>query len=93
MPFVNFKTVNDKNLKMEFKKTTETCHIYSLRFWSLADTRRYKRGFVKKTSVMKLKSKEKSMTLSSLLMFSSEFHLERELCNTSVLSSHTWIKT
>ena len=33
------------------------------------------------------------MTSSSLLMFSPEFNLERELCNTSVLSSHTSIKT
>ena len=29
------------------------------------------------------------MTLTSLLMFSSEFNLERELYNTSVLPSHT----
>ena len=29
------------------------------------------------------------MTLTSLLMFSPEFNLERELYNTSVLSSHT----
>ena len=33
------------------------------------------------------------MTLTSLLMFSPEFNLERELCNTSVLSSHTSIIT
>ena len=33
------------------------------------------------------------MTSTSLLMFSPEFSLERELFNTSVLSSHTWIKT
>ena len=33
------------------------------------------------------------MTSTSLLMFSPEFSLERELLNTSVLSSHTWIKT
>ena len=29
------------------------------------------------------------MTSTSLLMFSPEFSLERELCNTSVLSSHS----
>ena len=29
------------------------------------------------------------MTLTSLLMFSPELNLERELCNTSVLSPHT----
>ena len=33
------------------------------------------------------------MTLTGILMFSPEFSLKRELCNTSVLSSHTWIKT
>ena len=31
--------------------------------------------------------------LTGLLMFSPEFNVERELCNTSVLSSHFWIKT
>ena len=29
----------------------------------------------------------------SLLMFSPGFSLYRELCNASVLSSHSWIKT
>ena len=43
MPFVNFKKVNVKNLKMEFKKTTKIWHIYSLRFKSLPGTQRYKR--------------------------------------------------
>ena len=33
------------------------------------------------------------MTSTSLLMFSPEFNLEREFWNTSVLSSHNWIKT
>ena len=33
------------------------------------------------------------MTSTSLLMFSPEFNVARELCNASVLSSHTWIKT
>ena len=32
MPLTNFKIVNAKNLKMEFKKTTKLWHIYSLRF-------------------------------------------------------------
>ena len=32
MPFMNFKIVNAKNLKTEFKKTAEIWHIYSLRF-------------------------------------------------------------
>ena len=32
MPFINFKIVNAKKLKMEFKKTTKIWHIYSLRF-------------------------------------------------------------
>ena len=27
------------------------------------------------------------------MIFPPEFNLERELCNSSVLSSHTWIKT
>ena len=35
-------------LKIEFKKTTKIWHVYSLRFWSIAGTQRYKRGFVKK---------------------------------------------
>ena len=33
------------------------------------------------------------MTLTSILMFSPEFNLERKLCYTSVLSSHTAITT
>ena len=33
------------------------------------------------------------MTLTSLLMFSPEFNLEGELCNTFVLFSHPLIKT
>ena len=48
MPFKNFKIVNAKNLKIEFKKTTKIWHMYLLRFSSLAATQRYKRGFVKK---------------------------------------------
>ena len=48
MPFMNFKIVNAKNLKMEFKKTTKIWHMYSLRFSSLGATQRYKRSFVKK---------------------------------------------
>ena len=48
MPFMNFKIVNVKNLKMELEKTAKIWHIYSLIIKSLAGTRRYKRGFVKK---------------------------------------------
>ena len=52
---------------------------------------RYKRGFVKKKKqknrAIKLKIQEKHMTLTSSLMFSPEFNLERELCITSVLSN------
>ena len=48
MPFKNFKIVNAKNLKIEFKKTTKIWHMYLLRFSSLAATQRYKRGFVEK---------------------------------------------
>ena len=33
MPFMNFKIVKVKKLKMECKKTTKIWHIYSLRFW------------------------------------------------------------
>ena len=66
MPFMNFKIVNTKNLKME-----------------------YKRSFVEKTRAITSKIQEKHMTSTSLLMFSPEFSLERELFNTSVLSSHT----
>ena len=83
MPFMNFKIVNAKNFKMDL------FIIYSLRFYSLAGTQRYKRPFVKKPRAIKLKIQEKHMTLTSLLMFSPEFSLEGKLCNTSVLSSHT----
>ena len=52
---------------------------------------RYKRGFVKKKKqknrAIKLKIQEKHMTLTSSLMFSPEFDLERELCITFVLSN------
>ena len=49
MPFMNFKIVNVKNLKIELKKkTAKIWYIYSLIIKSLAGTRRYKRGFVKK---------------------------------------------
>ena len=43
----------------------------------------------KKTRAKKLKIQRKYMTSTSLLMFSPEFSLEKELCNTSFLSSHT----
>ena len=46
--FMNFKIVNAKNWKMELKKSTKIWYIYSQRFQSLAGTRRYKRGSVKK---------------------------------------------
>ena len=41
MPFMNFKIVNARNLKMEVKKTAKIWYIYSLRFnpW-LAHTQR-----------------------------------------------------
>ena len=32
MPLMNFKIINAKKLKMEFKKTDKIWHIYSLRF-------------------------------------------------------------
>ena len=32
MPFMNFKIVNAKNLKMQFKETAKIWHIDSLRF-------------------------------------------------------------
>ena len=44
---------------------------------------------MQKTWAVKLKIQEKHMTLPSILMFSPEFKLERELCNTSVLSSQS----
>ena len=92
MPVKNFKIANAKNLTMELKKKTTTLrYIYSLRFYSLTSTQRYKRDFVEKkeeTRAIKLKIQEKHMTLTSLLMFSPELNLERELCNTSVLSPH-----
>ena len=81
-----------KRQKLEYGiwKTIKIRYIYSLRFYALAGTERYKRGFVKKkTKAIKVKIQENF----SLLMFSTEFNLERELCNTSVLSSHTWIKS
>ena len=48
MPFMKFKIVNTKNLKMEFKKNTKIWDIYSLKFSSLAGTQRYKRSLWKK---------------------------------------------
>ena len=54
MPFMNLKIVIAKNFQTEFKKTAKIWHIYSLRFQSLAGTQRYKRGFLKKTRVIKL---------------------------------------
>ena len=44
---------------------------------------------MKKTGAIKLKIQAKYMTSTSLLMFSPEFSLEREVYDTSVLSSHT----
>ena len=44
---------------------------------------------MEKTRSIKLKIQGKHMTSTSLLMFSLEFLLERELCNTSVLSSQS----
>ena len=58
MPFMNFKIVNAKNLKMEFKKTTKIWNMYSLRFSSLAAIQIYKRSFVEKTRAIKLKIQE-----------------------------------
>ena len=55
MPVMNFKIGNAKNLKMEFYKTTKIEHIFSLRFYSLAASQRYKRGFVKKIRAINLK--------------------------------------
>ena len=40
---------------MEFYKTTKIEHIFSLRFYSLAASQRYKRGFVKKIRAINLK--------------------------------------
>ena len=74
---------------MEFKKTTKIWRIYPLRFSSLAGTQSYKRSFVKKTKGIKLKFQGKHMTSTCLLMFTPEFSLEREICNTLDLSSHT----
>ena len=74
---------------MEFKKTAKIWNIYSLRFQSLAGTQRYKKGFVKKTRAIKLRIQEEHMTSTSSLMFSPEFSMLRDLCNTSVLSSYT----
>ena len=44
---------------------------------------------MKKTGAIKLKIQAKHMTSTSLLMFSPELSLEREVYDTSVLSSHT----
>ena len=90
MPIMNSKIVNAKKCKVEFKRLLKYgISIYSLRFLSLAGTQIYKRDYVKKTRAIKLKIQEKHMTSTSLLMFSPEFSLERELYDTSVLSSHS----
>ena len=78
---MNFKKVNVKNSKMEFKKQLK--YGFSSQwdaYNKLTQRDNYNRGFVKKNQV-KLKN------------LSPVFNLERELCNTSVLSYHTWIKT
>ena len=84
---MNFEIVNAKNLKDGiFEKLVK--YGTSLRFQSLAIIQRYKRGFVGKNKEIKLKIQEKYMTLTSLLIFSAEFNVERELYNTSGLSGH-----
>ena len=89
---MNFEIVNAKNLKDGiFEKLVK--YGTSLRFQSLAIIQRYKRGFVGKNKEIKLKIQEKYMTLTSLLIFSAEFIVERELYTTSGLSCHPWIKT
>ena len=89
---MNFEIVNAKNLKDGiFEKLVK--YGTSLRFQSLAIIQRYKRGFVGKNKEIKLKIQEKYMTLTSLLIFSAEFNVERELYTTSGLSCHPWIKT
>ena len=52
-----------------------------------------KEALWKKTRAIKLKIQEKYIIFTSLLIFSPEFNQERELSNSSVLFSHTWIKT
>ena len=85
---MNFEIVNAKNLKDGiFEKLVKKYGI-SLRFQSLASKQRYKRGFVGKNREIKLKIQEKYMTLTSLLIFSAEFIVERELYTTSGLSCH-----
>ena len=84
---MNFEIVNAKNLKDGiFEKLVK--YGTSLRFQSLAIIQRYKRGFVGKNKEIKLKIQEKYMTLTSLLIFSAEFNVERELYTTSGLSCH-----
>ena len=86
---MNLKTVTAKHLKMEFKKPLKCGTSFHWGF-----NQRYEIGFVEKTRDTKLKIQENHMTLTSILMFSPEFSLKKELCNTSVsLSSHPWIKT
>ena len=79
---MNFKIVNAKNFKMDL------FIIYSLRFQSLGGTQRYKRSLLKNPRAIKLKIQEKHMTSTSLLMFSPEFSLEGELCNTCFIFSN-----
>ena len=84
---MNFEIVNAKNLKDGiFEKLVK--YGTSLRFQSLAIIQRYKRSFVGKNKEIKLKIQEKYMTLTSLLIFSAEFNVERELYTTSGLSCH-----
>ena len=89
MPFTNFKIVNATNLWMGFKKLLKYGISIHWDFIHWLAQRDIKEALWKKTRVIKLKIQEKHMTLTSLLMFSSEFNLERELYNTSVLPSHT----
>ena len=39
-------------------------HIYSLRFWSLAGTQRYKKGFVKKNQGNKIKNSREAYDIN-----------------------------
>ena len=93
MSFMNFNIENAKTFRMEWKKNYYNMVFLFTEILIISwHTEIEKRFCGKKTNrAVKLKIHEKHS--SSLLIFPPEFNLERELCNSSVLSSHTWIKT
>ena len=89
MPFLNFKIVNAKNLKLNLKKLLKYGISVQWNFNYQLAHRDIKEALWKKTRAIKLKIQKKHITLTNLLMFSPEFCTDTDI---QYLSSHTWIK-